>query len=189
MAESRLTVRTLCLATIGLVLACGHAARAMSQQRPADRPATKATGVIRVVPAGSGHSTIATHTNSSSGTRGGSRVATFTSKSGSGSSVVTFAGDRVMQRASAAPRKTQPKAVRKTPGLLERKEPPVIAVRRNGAHAEQTEQQASPIEVAAASEQPRPARAGLRNAFGGLTSSTVMDSAGSARVYAQAPAR
>ena len=89
MADSRLTVRTLCLATVALILACGHAHRAMAQQsRTAqDRVVPKASSPIRVVPAGSGKSTIATVTNKAGGasrSSGSAKVATFTSKSSTG---------------------------------------------------------------------------------------------------------
>lgn len=192
MAESRLTVRTLCLATVAFILACGHAARATAQQRPPDRASAKPDSVIRVVPAGSGKSAIATHRPSkAAGSRsggGGSRVATFTntSSSGTGAAVSTFKGERELRAGpTAASRKPQRTASSKPGGILrERKEPPVISVRRPGSHAEQPATEPMTIAFIAPDAGPTPRRQTIRNAFGGIQpASTVAEPT---RVFAQA---
>lgn len=209
MAESRLTVRTLCLATVALILACGHAHRAMAQQSRAaqDRVVPKSNSPIRVVPAGSGKSTVATVINKGGGSSrssGASKVATFTSKSstGAGGSVSTFNGDR-QTIARAAPSRTKVqaqanrrpasavKAGRKPSILPEKKEPPIIAVRRPGQHAEQPMDLLDPVAGAPSKETPSssvvaPARPALRNAFGGLSSSSTVEFTNATRIYAHA---
>lgn len=211
MADSRLTVRTLCLATVALILACGHAHRAMAQQARAaqDRVVPKSTSPIRVVPAGSGKSTVATITNKATGpsrSGGAAKVATFTSKSssGSGGSVVTFNGDRqtVAHASSSRPKpqakpSARPSSAASTakPGrkpsiLPEKKDPPIIAVRRPGQHAEQPSDLGEPAKDQTADPSPvstvavtRPA---LRNAFGGLSSNSTVEFTSAPRVYAHA---
>jgi hypothetical protein len=106
------------------------------------RTAPAAIPVIRVVPAGSGHSTIATFSNTGSGKGpGGSTVATFTSGSGgSGNTVVTFKGDKVVREnrpttvANAHSTPRPPQATHK-PASKSDKPPndqPIVAVRHVG---------------------------------------------------------
>jgi hypothetical protein len=211
MADSRLTVRTLCLATVALILACGHAHRAMAQQTRAaqDRVVPKSTSPIRVVPAGSGKSTIATVTNKGGGasrSSGSAKVATFTSKSGSGGSVATFNGDRQTvahatssrskphAQPSRKPSAPSPAKTGRKPSILpEKKDPPIIAVRRPGQHAEQPADLPDPVAGAPnnaastpASTIVAPARPALRNAFGGLSSASTVEFTSAPRVYAHA---
>ena len=209
MATSRLTVRTLGLATVALILACGHAARAMNQQqqRGPDKPVTKAPSaagrIIRVVPAGSSHSTIATYTASSGS--GVSKVATFTSKSGtSGNTVVTFSGDKVVRAASAsAPSRPNLQQNRRPSNSGSKLDPALVAVRKPGdapalppatpaltqnpapAPAIKPSPAPAPIQVAqkpaalaaAPATDSRKAPARIRNAFGGLGGSRNLGSA------------
>lgn len=206
MPRSNLTVRTLALATVAFVLACGHAVKAMGAQKATpERPIVKAptSSTIRVVPAGSGHSTVATFSNSGRGGRGGaggSHIVTFTKAGGGGSkSVVTISGDRVekaRQVASATRKPQQLQGKNKKPGILpERGDPPVIAVRRLGAPAEAPKTEPRPeIPTAPAAEATQPYAAvkptpRLRNAFGGLSSRASSEAAGSGQVYAHASAR
>lgn len=207
MPGSTLTVRTLALATVALVLACGHAVKAMGDQRvAADRAITRvapSVSPIRVVPAGSGHSTVATFSNTGrGGTSSSSKVATFTSQSGSAShSVVTFGGDRIQRSATVASnsRQQQPSPRAKVKGgiLPPRGEPPVIAVRRNSPPQPPAEAISTPPVVGppapepvklSAAGKPKPA---LRNAFGGLSSAraSVEQSGGGPLVYAHASQR
>lgn len=205
MAQSTLTVRTLCLATIAFILACGHAARAVGQQKPTNDKATARTvpaqnRAIRVVPAGSGHSTIATHTansNSTAARTGGSKVATFTSKaSSSNGSIATFGGDRIVRQPSSSPGR-RPQVSSKRTGLASafarKGEAPIITVRRPGDPEPIgpiiDEIIAEPVQVAVAVPAAAPvaaavpvsgapasagdARQSVRNAFGGLASTGV----------------
>jgi hypothetical protein len=198
MAQSTLTVRTLCLATVALILACGHAARAMGQQKAPDKVPAKvvppANRAIRVVPAGSGQSTIATVTAKSGGAGrvGTSKVATFTNKSSTGgSSIVTFGGDRVLRDPSHGRTRAQPVGTkqRHLASTLGRKsERPVIAVRRPGDNEPPVPDapwlQPVALAVAAAptaepvSTETKPVSAAetrpeIRNAFAGLSTPSV----------------
>lgn len=207
MAGSTLTVRTLALATVALVLACGHAVKAMGAQRAAaDRAVSRAApsvAPIRVIPAGSGHSTVATFSNSGRG--GGSsssRVATFTSAGGSGShSIVTIGGDRVERRGSAIASRPQPQARAKPKGgiLPVRGDPPVIAVRR-GTPPQQPAPDNLDLQqfIGPPAPQPvqlsavvKPKQQQLRNAFGGLATAhaSIEPSGAAPLVYAHAAAK
>ena len=198
MPASRLTVRTLCLATVALVLACGHAARAMGTQRATpDRAVSKPTTparTIRVVPAGSGQSTVATFSNTGrgGGRSAASRVATFTSTAGSSSSIATFSGDRVLRQASAATHRTPPARTKPRAKLLPKGEAPVIAVRRAGAKADVaaptgSSSDAAPVSSVETTQPTKSARPAMRNAFGGLSSAAASETTRHAPlVYAQA---
>lgn len=206
MAGSTLTVRTLALATVALVLACGHAVKAMGAQRTAaDQAVMRAApsvAPIRVVPAGSGHSTVATFSNSAGrggGSSSSSRVATFTSKAGGSSgSIVTFGGDRVERRATTASAARRPQVTPRTKtkgGILQpRGEPPVIAVRR-GTPAPATAPTSLPPLIGPPAPEPRlvvapkaAPKSQLRNAFAGISApKATIDAAGTAPlVYAHA---
>jgi hypothetical protein len=206
MAQSTLTVRTLCLATIAFILACGHAARAVGQQKPTNDKAAPRTipsqnRAIRVIPAGSGHSTIATYTAGNAGTAsrsGGSRVATFTSKSSSNNAIATFSGDRIVRQTASSSPGRRPHVTPKRTGIASTfartGEAPIISVRRPGEPEPSiaiTEEPApEPVQVAVVTPAPAPtsapmptsgapaiamtdARPPVRNAFGGLNAPGV----------------
>ncbi len=205
MAGSTLTVRTLALATVALVLACGHAVQAMGAQRTAaDKAVMRAApsvAPIRVVPAGSGHSTVASFSNAAGrgGSSSSSRVATFTSKAGGSSgSIVTFGGDRAERRATTASAARRPQATPRTKtkgGILQpRGEPPVIAVRR-GTPAPAAAPTTLPPLIGPPAPEPRlvvapkaAPKSQLRNAFAGISApKATIDAAGTATlVYAHA---
>jgi hypothetical protein len=203
MAQSSLTVRTLALATVAFVLACGHAVKAVGAQKStAERAVVKSpspSAPIRVVPAGSGHSTVATFSNTgSSGARGGAHVATFTSKSGgSSNSVVTFTGDRVERKrviASAGYSRPQQRARPKATILGQRGDPPIIAVRYSDEpQSAQPDLKSAPTAPATPEQKPAasasPPR--IRNAFAGLSTRSGASSASETPplVYAHAASR
>lgn len=199
MAESTLTVRTLALATVALVLACGRAVHAMQLQRAASERTASRSAPIRVSPAGSGHSTIATYTNSGGGrgsaSGGAGRVSTFTPGGGNnGGSIVTFAGDRVSRptpsKATPARRPQQTASRGKKPSILpDKSEQAIITVRRPGdqpapAPVKPAAATAPEAKVQVAQKQPA-----IRNAFGGLSQRTATIEPSQAAVYAHATAK